>query len=851
MNSHSSNSADSSKVSEQSNIKKALPVLIEEIQTLAVNQLLPAYKKAFDLVDTSFFNRAEKAGNNNEQALYFDAMRKLRLNRHLAEKSFENGLLDHFKNFPYYAEQKEYKKHAAPGELSLVQHDELEENIAFDSMTSKAHADNNEQLHHLAMRLDTLVADCHIEPGNTLLAPTRIVDILMLSVSALELDITCKLILYKQFDLTVMSVLNTLLRQSNRILIEAGILPDLRFKVSKNEDETRVKQLTEALASNLTELSQLSPPPFETNFAELQGLLSAARNLGYVAPRSAITGTYVAPDDVLTLLDGLQAKFALQQASDVPLEEWLTGQASVIKPSSIRLSLLEALALRGENQAKALDQDNEDVINLVEMLFELVLNDNYIPSTIQAMISRLQIPIIKIALKDKEFFNRPTHPARKLLNELTRASVGWSASDEGSKDELLERIYTIVQAIVAAEHPDADLFEKHFMSFREYIEKEGKRVKLTERRTREYEVGIAKVKLVKEKVASTLDECIGDQSVPQVVHELLFNAWSKVLYTIYLNEGDHSEKWAHAIQAAKELIWSVQPVTDTSSQAQWLKQLPPLLKNINEGLTEISYDPFEINSLFSRLERVHVNLFKTQNRIESVESNNAQHYSQSAYVVEENGGDSLDAWIKQASETSQPNKQQSNASTENIDLETQTMLDGLSQQEESASDSKRYFVSTNLDKKETPVTDTPDVEESSETIELYAMDDITDDSSKAKSGIERQKIRSRSIALEYQQKVQALTPETWLMFYDEQRNEIRCKLIEKINETKELVFVNRRGQKVFVKTFNSVADELRKGDAVIIDGSMASGNSLFDRAFGRLLGMLKSDVKKQEEQQAV
>ncbi|HEX4974584.1 MAG TPA: DUF1631 family protein, partial [Pseudomonadales bacterium] len=233
------------------------------------------------------------------------------------------------------------------------------------------------------------------------------------------------------------------------------------------------------------------------------------------------------------------------------------------------------------------------------------------------------------------------------------------------------------------------------------------------------------------------------------------------------------------------------------------------------------------------------------------ESNDAEHDSQSAYVVEENGGDSLDAWIKQTSEISQPNKQQSNASTENIDIETQAMLDGLSQQEESAGDDSRYFVSADFVKKEAPATDFPDVDEFQETIDLYALEETLDDASRSLSGIERQKIRSRSIALEYQQKVQALTPETWLMFYDEQRNEIRCKLIEKINETKELVFVNRRGHKVFVKTFNSVADELRKGEAVIIDGSTASGSSLFDRAFGRLLGMLKSDVKKQEEQQAV
>lgn len=844
MNTHSTHPTDDAAKTPDQNPKttKALPVLVEEIQSLALTQLLPAYKTAFDLVDTSFFNRAEKAGNNKEQALYFDAMRKLRLNRHLAEKSFENGLLDHFKLFPYYSEQNEHKKTVAPGELSLVQNDELEENIAFDAMTSKAHADNNEQLYHLAMRLDTLVADRHIEPANTLLAPTRIVDILMLSVCALELDIACKLILYKQFDLTVMSVLTALLRQSNKILIEAGVLPDLRYKVSKREGDSRVKQLTEALASNLSELSQLSPLPFETNFTELQGLLNTARHLGYVAPRSAMTGTYVPPEDVLALLDGLQNKLSLQQANDVSLEEWLAAQVGVIKPSAIRLSILEALALRGESQAKALDQDNEDVINLVEMLFELVLNDNYIPSTIQAMISRLQIPIVKIALKDKDFFNRPSHPARKLLNELTRASVGWSASDASGKDELLERVYAIVQDIVAAEHPDSALFEKHYLTFQEYIEKENKRVKITERRTREYEVGIAKVKFVKESVASTLSECIGEHTVPEAVHELLFNAWSKVLYTIYLNEGPGSEKWAHAVQTAKDLVWSVQ----AHSEISWLKHLPLLLKNLNEGLTEIAYDPFEINSLFARLERVHISSFKLK---QSEEQHEQETSSTPDYVVK-NGLDEIGAWIRQASEAHKSDEQSAHPVVENIDMETQAMLNDLTHTEESAADHRSYFVSIEKDIAPLETAETEDAP-LHETLELNALDDSADVAEKAKTGIERQKIRSQSIALEYQEKALALMPEAWLVFYDENRNETRCKLIEKINETREMVFVNRRGQKVFVKTFNRVADELRKGDAVVIEAGKVSESSLFDRAFGRLLGMLKSDVKKPEEQQAV
>lgn len=842
----------SGKENQQKAVSKTLPVLLEEIQEIALSQLMSGYKKAFDFVDNSFFNRAEKASNNNEQSLYFDAMRKLRLNRHLAEKSFESGLLNNFKTFPYADEKSESLKPLSGTELTLVQHDDLEENIAFDAMTSKANVNNLEQLYHLAMRLDALVADVHIDENNTVLSPTRIVDILMLSVSALDLEIQCKLILYKQFDLTVMAALGSVIRQSNKLMIDAGVLPDLRYKVSKSNDElSKVKELTDALVSNLNELSELAPAPFETSFSELQSLLTQARNRGYAAPRAALTGASVASEEMFSLLNALQTRFSQQYASDTSLDEWLAGDINVVKPSSLRLSILEALALRGD-QAKAPDQDSEDVINLVEMLFEIILDDNYLPSTIQALISRLQIPTVKIALKDKDFFNRPNHPARKLLNELTRASVGWSLAQDSSKDDLLERIYDIVQRVLSAENIDALLFEDLYEGFHHYIEKEGKRVRMAEHRTREYEVGIAKVKFVKDYVATSLNQCIGDKAIPRVAHDLLYQAWSKVLYSIYLNEGPDSSKWTDALQTANDLIWSVQVHNDAASQRKSIQLLPQLLKSLHEGLTEISYDPFEINTFFSRLEKVHISVFKTGQLVEPIQSSSSNgNSSQTDASTSNNSSDDIELFVKQTRQAVNPLSTSSDTQDEHaavMDTETQLMLHQLEQTERFNTEPLSP-VTTDIDEAvnnpEAPLAMFGSQAEHGEITDLSENHNQLADMD-GKTGIERQKIKSQNLIVEYQEKVSALNTETWFVFNKENGNELRCKLIEKINETKEMVFVNRRGQKVFVKTFNCIADELRKGEAQIIELSASSENSLFDRAFSRLLGLLNGEQKQQK-----
>ena len=44
---------------------------------------------------------------------------------------------------------------------------------------------------------------------------------------------------------------------------------------------------------------------------------------------------------------------------------------------------------------------------------------------------RLQIPVLKVALSDKNFFNRGGHPVRKLLNELALSAIGWTEKKAG------------------------------------------------------------------------------------------------------------------------------------------------------------------------------------------------------------------------------------------------------------------------------------------------------------------------------------------------------------------------------------------------------------------------------------
>ena len=103
-----------------------------------------------------------------------------------------------------------------------------------------------------------------------------------------------------------------------------------------------------------------------------------------------------------------------------------TGVANKDGALDIREALESITAQRGNFQIQQVD---EDVINVVAMFFDIILDDRNLPLEIQALVSRLQIPILKVALRDRSFFSNRNHPARQLLNEIARTSIGWESSD--------------------------------------------------------------------------------------------------------------------------------------------------------------------------------------------------------------------------------------------------------------------------------------------------------------------------------------------------------------------------------------------------------------------------------------
>ncbi|OOZ36767.1 DUF1631 family protein [Solemya velesiana gill symbiont] len=168
-------------------------------------------------------------------------------------------------------------------------------------------------------------------------------------------------------------------------------------------------------------------------FVVLQGLLDQRRvESGLPHPGAPATLQVVETPELLGALHSLQ--------ETTPA---ITDNSNVI---DLRGRLQQALGA-GQDKGRVFGRAEEDVIDVIAMLFEYILDDNTIPDAMKALLARLQIPMLKVALQDREFFSNKSHPARQLLNNLARAAIGWTEG-KGQNGGLYNRISDIVQRIL-------------------------------------------------------------------------------------------------------------------------------------------------------------------------------------------------------------------------------------------------------------------------------------------------------------------------------------------------------------------------------------------------------------------
>lgn len=556
----------------------------------------------FDHADDALFELADKAVSNIEQNMYFESMREVRIKRRGIEQALVRDLQEAFRCLGLGIEAENSGPSTADeptlSSLALVDHDELEEMVAIDGMIAKAEKEYGHALVALNARLETLVSGFTVTLKTNPVAPSRLCNSFLEATHTLELDIKAKLVLFKLFDRHVIKDLGTVYDAANALLVEEGVLPRMRRGARTAAPNPGFSATADSEAEQVFEGLQQLLNQARPQHAQLHSHHSEQR-VGLMAPGLAPA---LPRDALMQLLGSIQQ----QQIS------WLAQQqASIMRGVApqqfdVLQVLNQLLQHKLPNHVVSIGQVDDDAINLVSMLFQFIIEDRNLAAPIKGLLARLQIPILKVAMLDKTFFGKGGHPARKLLNEVANASLGWVPTGAVERDPFYIKIESVVERIVSDFNSEVDLFQDVLTDFIAFVEMDRRRATLVEQRTIDAEDGRAKSELARITVQAAIDDKVAGAQLPDPVIRLLNEGWSNVLFLICLKEGTDSESWQLGLRTVEDLLESVSPVDTLVDRARLLRMLPTLLKNLRTGLSKIGFNPFEMNQLFADLEQIHL-----------------------------------------------------------------------------------------------------------------------------------------------------------------------------------------------------------------------------------------------------
>ncbi len=638
--------------------------ILRECRDRFDRQLRPLVQRMFESADDTLFQYADKATNNTLQATYFDAMRELRLQRREMEGRFQHSLSQAFRSFEQ-GEARAKTGGAGGGlsmsSLSLVDNDELEESLAVQAVVEKARGSAPQELSALGQRLGHLMgSEEELASDSNPFGPEAMGRALQEAMGSAELTLEVRLILFKLGERSVMVALGPIWRELNGLLIDAGVLPTLRPPTpmvmggrggaGPSAGGRGASSPAATPAPGLDE-SGMAPGDEGGDLGSLGDLLSMLRaNAGWAPWGGATAGTAAAglvppmggplppggvpmagigaplpPGVGLGTGGGGQPAYPPGQPGDTAYSGGVTLVPSDVAqqlPALLQLlsglqrqaggealpqgaGLREVLGSTIEERKVAVGSREADVIDLVSMLFEFILDDPNLSDTVKALIGRLQIPYIKVALLDRHFFARKNHTARRFLNRLAEFALAIEPEVEGEENARLDLLRQIVERLLTEFEEDLGLFEtlsadlERFEAEAQQAARAAEEALLAAQRRREEE------EEVRIEVLAAVDRALKELIVPPELAAIIRGPWVQVLVSTRLKEGEGAT-WRERLGFIDELAWSVRPRRTAAERQVFARHLPKLLRRLDQGLELIGISLEQRIAIRRKLEPYHL-----------------------------------------------------------------------------------------------------------------------------------------------------------------------------------------------------------------------------------------------------
>ncbi len=274
-------------------------------------------------------------------------------------------------------------------------------------------------------------------------------------------------------------------------------------------------------------------------------------------------------------------KTMLVDSSVGPAEGVVYGQAHVEQAAG-------ALRERTSTLKKAATTSAEKAtIEIVALMFQSILAEDRIPAVVRVWFARLQMPVLRVAIAEPEFFGSLSHPARRLIDRMGSCVLGFDVTVSGGAMEI--EIKRIVQVIEQYPETGRRVFQLVYDEFEKFLSKF-----LSQTGSAARVVSVAQQVEQKETMAIQytieMRKMLNDMPVREEIREFLFKVWAEVLAIASMKNGPQHEETILLKRAATDLVWAASAKPNRNDRARVIADLPKLLQLLRLGMSMLGLE---------------------------------------------------------------------------------------------------------------------------------------------------------------------------------------------------------------------------------------------------------------------
>ncbi|VAW68160.1 hypothetical protein MNBD_GAMMA08-1216, partial [hydrothermal vent metagenome] len=312
---------------------------------------------------------------------------------------------------------------------------------------------------------------------------------------------------------------------------------------------------------------------------------------------------YYSQQQVMTALTDLQAP--PENLSQTPL---------VFDANQIKKAVLSSIGeSEGGAVTKAVHHVSEKTIDFIKLIFDAIIDEDSITDEIKTLLLSLQIPVIKAAMLDADFFVDDQHPARQLLDKIAEAGVGVSEH----KDPVYIDIEKIVRKLLNDYDDDVVAFTVALDELKELTEEIYRVARETEAKSQK----MVKMAQAKSVVLQEIRKITIGKELPEGIRTLVLKVWPSMMFNHFLKNGKANDEWVELLIILQKIIESVQPIYSKEALEELGLSNQDIVEATQNKLANCNKGKKLVKQVITDLEATYEALMSTSDLSEDVEKN--------------------------------------------------------------------------------------------------------------------------------------------------------------------------------------------------------------------------------------